>query len=112
MPRIDINGVSWPSVSTELVGKRTPDGTEVTLVAVRDGAVMLAEHDLLLEFAAEVLAEGHMALDAWAEQVLAPHPISGKLVEVFPFIDHDKGRAKLALAQRQGARVRLYEWYL
>lgn len=112
MPGISIDGKRWPSVSTEIFGKRTADGSEVTLVITREGCVQLMEHALLVEYARECLLDSRARLEEYADQVLAPHPMEeGKYVPVELAFDHDGNTSKVVLFQTgQGRRGRLYEW--
>lgn len=112
MPGISVDGRRWPSVSTEIFGRRTADGSEVTLVITRDGNVQLCEHDLLVEYARECLVDNRATLAEYADQVLAPHPMEeGKYVPVEWAYDHDGNTSKLVLFQTgQGRKGRLYEW--
>ena len=113
MPSIPIhNGertINHPSVSAEIFGKRTAEGSEVTLVATREGCVQLMEHTLLVEYARECLIDGRSVLTEYADQVLAPHPMEeGKYVPVDLAFDHDGNTSKVVLFQPGGGR--LYEW--
>lgn len=113
MPTIDITGrdgitVLHPSVSTEIFGKRTGKGSEVTLIIVSGEHVQMMEHALLVEFAREVLLDDQVALTDYADQVLAPHPLNGHYQPVFLALDHNGNTSKLVLASAEGGR--LYEW--
>lgn len=113
MPSIPIhNGertVNHPSVSTEIFGKRDANGSEVTLVIVREGAVQMMEHHLLVEYARECLLDQKMALADYAEQILAPHPLSGHYVSCDTAFDHDGNTSKVIVFPK-GGKGRLYEW--
>jgi hypothetical protein len=110
MPAIAIGNVRYPSVSTEIIGERTPDGTAVTLVITRDESVGLIEHTLLLDYAAEALC-GDVALADYAEQILAPQPLGpATYVPVDLALDHRDGTALVVLFTKEGGR--LYEWAL
>jgi hypothetical protein len=108
MPGISVEGKRYPSVSTEIFGKRDGKGSEVTLVIVREDSVQMMEHHLLVEFAREVLLDDRVALTDYADQVLAPHPLNGHYQPVFLALDHNGNTSKLVLATAQGGR--LYEW--
>lgn len=112
MPSIPIhNGertVNHPSVSTEIFGKRDANGSEVTLVIVRDGAVQMMEHNLLVEYARECLLDRKMALADYAEQILAPHPMTGHYVAAVVAFDHNGNTSQVVLGQVGGGR--LYGW--
>lgn len=110
MPGIPVDGRKLPSVSADIFGERTPQGTEVTLIITRQGSVQMAEHDLMVRYASECLADRGMQLQDYADQVLAPHPVSGRYVEVMSAYDHKDGRALLVMATRDGDR--LYTWDL
>lgn len=108
MPTIDIDGKRYPSVSTEIFGKRDGKGSEVTLIIVREGAVQMMEHHLLVEFAREVLLDDRVALTDYAEQILVPHPMTGLYQDGFLALDHNGTTSKLVVATNTGGR--LYEW--
>ena len=108
MPGISVDGKRFPSVSTEIFGRRDANGSEVTLIITRDGSVQMMEHTLLTEYARECLLDQRMELAEYADQVLAPHPMEeGKYVEVELAFDHDGNTSKLVLFRGTG---RLYEW--
>lgn len=108
MPLIPLDGRRYPSVSTEIFGKRDASGSEVTLIIVRDGAVQMMEHSLLTEYAREVLMDDRMALADYAEQILAPHPMTGLYETVTAALDHNGNTSRLVLGSAQGGRW--YEW--
>ena len=125
MPRIPIDGRELRSVSTDIFGERTPEGTEVTLVITRQGNVQMAEHDLMVQYARECLADSSMQLQDYADQVLAPHPMyeDGLYVPVEWAFDHNGTHSTLVLfhkyqvgfASEPGSGSgtpggRLYEW--
>lgn len=112
MPGIEIhNGertVRHPSVSTEIFGKRDANGSEVTLIIVRDGSVQMMEHDLLVEYAREVLLDKSVHLNEYADQILAPQPMTGHYAPVSAALDHNGNTSKVVLFGDQGGRW--YEW--
>lgn len=108
MPGISIDGKRYPSVSTEVFGKRDSRGSEVTLIIVRDDSVQMMEHDLLVEFAREVLLDDNVHLADYADQILAPHPMTGHYLPVFVALDHNGTTSSVLLASAEGGR--LYEW--
>lgn len=109
MPGISIENRRYPSVSTEIFGKRTAQGSEVTLVITREGCVQMGEHDLLVEYARECLLDRSMHLRQYADQVLAPHPLEeGRYVPVNLAFDHSGNTSQVVLFASSGGR--LYEW--
>lgn len=109
MPGISVDGKRWPSVSTEIFGRRDANGSEVTLIIVRDGSVQMMEHSLLVEYARECLLDTAMNLRDYAEQILAPHPMGGHYVPVEAAFDHNGNTSKV-IVFGAGARGALYEW--
>lgn len=112
MPRIEIGSVSHPSVFTEVKGKDEGHGPEITLVVHRLDNIGLMEHGLFLEFAHEHFGDptGSDDLATYADQLFAPHPKSGKYVEVVPSYERGSGTWLLVLDTVHGDR--LYEWDL
>lgn len=105
MPGIEMNGVRYPAVSTEMFGDQPG---QVTIMIVREGCVQLCEHDLLVEYARECLVDSRMKLADYADQLFVPHPTTHRYVMVEDLcFDHDGNTSKVVAFNRTG---RLYEW--
>lgn len=113
MPGISIhNGertVRHPAVSTEIFGAGEGRSRAVTLIITRDGNVQMGEHDLLVEYARECLLDKRMNLSEYADQLLAPHPLTAHYIWCDVAFDHDGNTSKVILFPH-GGKNRLYSW--
>jgi hypothetical protein len=105
--------VKQPSVFTEIKDEKAPaDDASITLVVSRLGNIGIMDVSLYLEYAHEKFGDpdGSDCLADYADQLLAPHPVSGRYVEVITAYDHKDRRVLLVMATKDGDR--LYTWDL
>jgi hypothetical protein len=110
---VDGRTICHPSAFTEVRDAQAPaDDPSITLVVHRLGNIGIMDSSLYLEFAHEKFGDpdGSDSLADYADQVLAPHPVSGRYVEVVSAYDHKDGKVLLVMATRDGDR--LYTWDL
>jgi len=111
MPRIEIESKSYPSVWADVATQDRTGEPEVTLVVHREGSIGLMDYGLLLEWAHERFAEPDDSdqLTAYADQILAPHPKSGRYVEAVPSYRREGRTWLLVLETVHGDRLHAWD---